>query len=120
MQLCRCLGQSLPSMEIQDFIGYTAATLTTASFVPQAWKTFRSRDVRGISLGMYALFTSGVALWLVYGLILGDVPITLANAITLALALAVLVMKLRFRDKPPAPAATPPATRASDGTTRTP
>lgn len=119
MQLCRCLGQSRPFMEIQDFIGYTAAALTTASFVPQAWKTFRSRDVRGISLGMYALFTSGVALWLVYGLVLGNVPITLANAITLALALAVLVMKLRFRDAPPAPTTTPPATRASDGTTRT-
>jgi MtN3 and saliva related transmembrane protein len=83
-------------MEIHDFIGYVAATLTTASFLPQAWKAFRSRDVSGISLGMYALFTTGVALWLVYGLVLGNLPITLANAITLALALAVLVMKLRY------------------------
>ncbi|MEY4711733.1 MAG: hypothetical protein RIS88_1183 [Pseudomonadota bacterium] len=83
-------------MEIHDFIGYFAATLTTVSFVPQAWKTFRSRDVSGISLGMYALFTTGVALWLAYGLALGNVPITLANGITLTLALAVLVMKLRY------------------------
>jgi len=93
-------------MEIHDLIGYIAAALTTVSFVPQAWKTFRSRDVSGISLGMYALFTTGVALWLIYGLALGNLPITLANAITLALALAVLVMKLRYgagvRARPPA------------------
>lgn len=87
-------------MEIHDLIGYLAAVLTTVSFVPQAWKTFRSRDVSGISLGMYALFTTGVALWLVYGLALGNVPITLANAITLALALAVLLMKLRYGTTP--------------------
>lgn len=97
-------------MEIHDLIGYIAATLTTASFLPQAWKTFRSRDVSGISLGMYALFTTGVALWLVYGLVLGNLPITLANAITLALALAVLVMKLRY-GAGLAPEAVPPAGR---------
>jgi MtN3 and saliva related transmembrane protein len=84
-------------MDIQDLIGYAAATLTTVSFVPQALKTFRTRDVSGISLGMYSLFATGVALWLVYGLMLGEAPIYVANAITLALALAVLVMKLRYR-----------------------
>ncbi len=100
-------------MEIHDLIGYIAAVLTTVSFVPQAWKTFRSRDVSGISLGMYALFTTGVALWLAYGLVLGNLPITLANAITLALALAVLVMKLRYGDGKTAGTATaaPPAVR---------
>ncbi|MDH4377172.1 MAG: SemiSWEET transporter [Ramlibacter sp.] len=84
-------------MDIQDLIGYTAATLTTVSFVPQALKTFRTRDVSGISLVMYSLFATGVALWLVYGVMLGEAPIYVANAITLALALAVLVMKLRYR-----------------------
>lgn len=84
-------------MDIQDLIGYAAATLTTLSFVPQALKTFRTRDVSGISLGMYSLFATGVALWLVYGVMLGEAPIYVANAITLALALAVLVMKLRYR-----------------------
>ena len=79
-----------------DLIGFAAATLTTASFVPQAWLTFRTRDVSGISLGMYGAFTLGVALWLLYGLSLGAWPIVVANAITLALALAILVMKLRF------------------------
>jgi MtN3 and saliva related transmembrane protein len=90
-------------MDIQDLLGYIAATLTTAAFVPQAWKTFRSRDVSGISLGMYSLFTAGVALWLVYGLTLRNMPITVANAITLTLALAVLLMKLRYGQSVPPP-----------------
>lgn len=86
-------------MTLPDFIGYLAAFLTTSSFVPQAWLTFRTRDVRGISLGMYSVFTAGVALWLAYGIALEAWPIVVANAITLALALAlaILVMKLRFR-----------------------
>ena len=83
-------------MQSIDFIGYCAAALTTLSFVPQAWHTFKTRDVSGISLGMYSVFTLGVALWLVYGLLLGAWPIVLANAITLALAAAILWMKLRF------------------------
>ncbi len=83
-------------MDLQDFVGFLAATLTTAAFGPQAWKTFRSRDVSGISLGMYALFTAGVALWLVYGLFMANLPIVIANAITLSLASAVLLMKLRY------------------------
>lgn len=80
-----------------DFIGYCAAVLTTASFVPQALHTFRTRDVRGISLGMYSAFTVGVACWLIYGLLLAAWPIVIANTITLALASAILVMKLRFK-----------------------
>jgi MtN3 and saliva related transmembrane protein len=84
-------------MQAIDLIGYIAAALTTLSFVPQAWHTFTTRDVRGISLGMYSAFTFGVALWLVYGLLLGAWPIVVANAVTLALAAGILVMKLRFR-----------------------
>ncbi len=80
-----------------DWVGYAAAVLTTASFVPQAWLTFRSRDVSGFSLGMYSVFATGVALWLAYGLLVGAWPLVLANGITLALALAILAMKLRFR-----------------------
>ncbi len=79
-----------------DWVGTAAAILTTCSFVPQAWLTFRTRDVRGISLGMYSVFTAGVALWLVYGWLLGAWPVIIANAITLALACAILVMKIRF------------------------
>ena len=83
-------------MNLIDLAGYLAASLTTLSFVPQAWLTFRSRDVSGISLGMYSVFTAGIALWLVYGLLLRAWPIVAANVITLVLALAILTMKLVF------------------------
>ena len=84
-------------MQLIDSIGAIAACLTTVSFVPQVWQTFRTRDVSGISLGMYSLFTVGVALWLVYGILLMAWPLIVANAITASLALAILVMKLRYR-----------------------
>lgn len=83
-------------MQISDWIGYAAAALTTASFVPQAWLTFKTRNVSGISLAMYSAFTLGILLWLVYGLFLGAWPIVVANAITLVLAISILMMKLLF------------------------
>lgn len=79
-----------------DTIGTVAATLTTLSFLPQAWLTLRTRDVSGISLSMYSVFTLGVALWLVYGVMLGEWPIIIANALTLMLATAILGMRLAF------------------------
>jgi MtN3 and saliva related transmembrane protein len=84
-------------MPLADWIGALAATLTTASFVPQVLHTLRTKDVSGISLGMYSAFTLGVALWLVYGLLLDAWPIVIANAITVSLATCILVMKLRYR-----------------------
>ncbi|MBU0746834.1 MAG: SemiSWEET transporter [Gammaproteobacteria bacterium] len=83
-------------MQSSELIGYLAAALTTCSFVPQALHTFRTRDVSGISLGMYSVFTLGIALWLVYGLALAAWPIVAANAITLMLASAILGMKLVY------------------------
>ena len=77
-----------------DLLGYCAAALTTLSFLPQALLTLRTRDVAGISLGMYGAFTLGVALWLAYGLMLGQWPIVVANALTLLLASVILVMKV--------------------------
>ena len=79
-----------------DLIGSVAAVLTTASFIPQAWHSFKTRDVSGISLGMYSVFTAGVALWLLYGVLLQSWPLMIANSITLLLASAILGMKLRF------------------------
>ncbi len=87
----------LPTSEL---VGYLAASLTTASFVPQAWHTFKTKDVSGISLGMYGAFTAGVALWLVYGLLLAAWPIVAANAVTLSLAALILSMKLRYAPRP--------------------
>jgi MtN3 and saliva related transmembrane protein len=83
-------------MNYTDWIGYAAAFLTTASFVPQAWLTFKTRDVRGISLGMYSAFTLGIALWLAYGLLIEAWPVVIANIITLGLAASILAMRLRF------------------------
>ncbi|HEX5340206.1 MAG TPA: SemiSWEET transporter [Gammaproteobacteria bacterium] len=82
-------------MNLERSIGLAAALLTTIAFVPQVIRSWRTRDTRGISLPMYSVFTVGIGLWLVYGLMLHDLPITLANGVTLALALAVLVLKLR-------------------------
>jgi MtN3 and saliva related transmembrane protein len=81
-------------MNFQDWLGTAAAVLTTSSFVPQALLTLRTRDVSGISLAMYSCFTAGVALWLVYGVVLGQWPIIVANTVTLALAGTILVTKL--------------------------
>ena len=83
-------------MNSTDWIGSAAATLTTVAFIPQAWKIFHSRNTADISLGMYTLFTLGVALWLTYGILLAAWPIIIANSITLLVAGAVLVMKLKF------------------------
>ena len=86
-------------MTLIDTLGYAAAALTTASFMPQAWLTFRTRDVSGISLAMYSAFTFGIALWLVYGALLQAWPIVIANLVTLALAGGILAMKLTLASR---------------------
>ncbi|KIL99944.1 hypothetical protein CCC_02733 [Paramagnetospirillum magnetotacticum MS-1] len=90
-----------------DLLGSIAGILTTISFVPQVVKTLRSRQTRDISLAMWICFVAGVALWTVYGLLLGAWPIVASNLPTLALAGTILVVKLRNMgketegDKPP-------------------
>ena len=81
-------------MTFVDALGYAAACLTTFSFVPQAWHTFRTRDVSGISLAMYSVFTLGIAAWLAYGLLIGAWPVVIANVVTLVLAASILAMKI--------------------------
>ena len=83
-------------LSLADVVGSAAAVLTTLSFLPQVLHTLKTRDVSGISLVMYSAFTAGVALWLVYGLLLGSWPIVIANVITVMLALAIVAMKLVF------------------------
>jgi MtN3 and saliva related transmembrane protein len=84
-------------MDTVNLLGLSAGTLTTLAFVPQVWRTWRSRSTKDISAGMFVLFSIGVFLWLLYGIALGAVPVIIANCITLALALAVLWMKFRFK-----------------------
>ncbi|HEV7608221.1 MAG TPA: SemiSWEET transporter [Steroidobacteraceae bacterium] len=79
-----------------EWLGFVAATLTSASFIPQAVMTIRSRDTRGISRGMYIIFTIGVAFWLAYGIAIHSLPMIFANTVTLALAGTVLGLKLRY------------------------
>ena len=82
-------------MTPSEWIGCLAAILTTISFIPQVWQTWKTRHTQDISLRMYVLFTCGVGLWLIYGVLLAAWPIIIANAVTLLLAGTVLVLKLR-------------------------
>lgn len=82
---------------ITDLVGYVAACLTTASFIPQAWMTWKHKRADGVSLGMYIIMVSGVASWLAYGVLLNALPIIIANIITLALATFILLMKLIYK-----------------------
>jgi len=84
------------NVSLIDWIGYLAAILTTVSFMPQAWLIFKTRDVRGISLGMYSAFTAGISLWLAYGILISAWPIVIANSITLLLAGGILGMRVLF------------------------
>ena len=84
---------------LADVIGYLAASLTTLAFVPQVAKSYRTRDVSGISLLMYLAFTVGVALWLAYGVMTRAWPVIIANGITLLLAAGILRLKLEEAGK---------------------
>ena len=83
-------------MAIEVFVSAAAATLTTAAFLPQALHIIRYKDTRAISLHMYVAFATGVFLWMVFGLMIGNLPIIISNAITLGLALAIIAMKLKY------------------------
>ena len=83
-------------MDVTTIIGLTAATLTTIAFIPQVTKIWKTKSAKDVSLGMFVVFCTGVALWLAYGIMLGEVPIRIANTITLILGLAILAMKLKY------------------------
>jgi len=83
-------------MDGLDVLGLVATCFTTSSLVPQVIRTWRTRDVSGISLPTYLIITVGLALWLVYGLMRGDLPLTVANAVMVVLTGAITVMKIRF------------------------
>lgn len=80
-----------------EILGLLAGSFTTAAFLPQVVKTWKSRSAKDLSLGMFSLFCLGVALWLVYGVAVNDAPIIAANLLTLLLASSLLYFKLRFK-----------------------
>jgi MtN3 and saliva related transmembrane protein len=84
-------------MSDANLLGMAAGTLTTVAFVPQVLKTWRSKSAGDVSYGMFLIFSSGVFLWLLYGLAIGATPIVVANAVTLVLALTMLVLKRLYR-----------------------
>jgi MtN3 and saliva related transmembrane protein len=84
-------------MNYITLIGLAAACGTTISFIPQAIQTIRTKDTSGISLLMYGVFTAGTFLWLLYGVLTSNIPVTLANGITFIFASIILIYKIRYK-----------------------
>lgn len=84
-------------MNSVTLIGLTAATLTTVAFVPQVVRAWRTRSTHDISLPMFLVLAVGIALWLIYGAMIRDVPLIIANVVTLVLVLMILFFKLRYK-----------------------
>ena len=82
-------------LELKTVLGFIAAACTTIAFLPQMIKTLKSRQTRDISLWMYIILTLGLLLWLIYGIMLEELPIILANAVTLVLTVSVLILKIK-------------------------
>lgn len=82
-----------------DILGLIATAFTTSSFVPQVLRTWKTRDVSGISLSTYVIITIGLALWLAYGLMKNDLPLIVANSVMVLLTFAISVMKIMFDKK---------------------
>lgn len=82
-------------MSLASIIGFLSAFCTTAAFFPQAFKVYKTRHTRDISLGMFLLLTIGMAGWLVYGLMISSIPMISANLVSLILAVYILIMKLK-------------------------
>ena len=78
-------------------IGLGAAFCTTFSFLPQVIKVVKTRHTKDLSLGMYVIFVIGVALWLTYGIMSHDFPVTIANIVTLMFAVTILGYKIRYK-----------------------
>jgi MtN3 and saliva related transmembrane protein len=83
-------------MDLTMLIGLAAGFLTTISLIPQVQKIWKTRSAKDVSRKMFLAFSVGVALWLVYGILMKELPMILWNSVSLALAAAILAMKLRF------------------------
>ena len=84
-------------LNFYEIIGLLAAFITTASFLPQVFKTYKTKDTSGLSLTMYIVFFIGIVLWLIYGIHLNSLPMILANFITAILSLFLIIMKLKHK-----------------------
>ncbi|WP_299626411.1 SemiSWEET transporter [uncultured Tenacibaculum sp.] len=84
-------------MSFHEILGYLAAFLTTASFLPQVYKTWKTKSTEGLSLTMYTIFLTGIICWLIYGIYLNSLPIILANTVTGVSAVMLIIMKLKYK-----------------------
>lgn len=84
-------------MNLITLLGLAAACGTTISFIPQAVQTIRTKNTSGISMAMYSVFTFGTFLWLLFGLFSNNLPVTLANGITLIFAMIILIYKIKYK-----------------------
>ena len=84
-------------MDIINTIGIAAGALTTVSFVPQVVKTYKTRSTKDIASGMFVVLGAGVALWIVYGVMVNSLPVILANSCTLVLVAALIALKIKYR-----------------------
>ena len=87
-------------MDVVTMLGFAAGSLTTLAFIPQVIQIWRSKSANDISWGMFVIFSVGVALWLAYGIALNELPLIIANAVTLALALLILFLKWFYQKRP--------------------
>lgn len=85
-------------MEAYTIIGLAAGFCTTIAFLPQAMKTWKTKSAKDLSLGMYAIFCTGIVLWLTYGILIQDLPIILTNIASMSLAFSILYFKIRFKN----------------------
>jgi MtN3 and saliva related transmembrane protein len=83
---------------LTDGIGLVAGLLTTAAFIPQVSKIYRTKSGRDISARMFFIFSAGIVLWLIYGVLLQSVPLIVSNAVTLLLSLTIIALKIRYRE----------------------
>ncbi len=84
-------------MPFHEILGYLAAFLTTASFLPQVYKTWKTKSTEGLSLTMYTIFLTGIICWLIYGIYLNSLPIILANTVTGVSVVMLIIMKLKYK-----------------------
>lgn len=84
-------------MTLVTIIGLLAGTLTTIAFLPQVIKTWKTKSTKDISLGMFITFCTGVLLWIIYGILVKDIPVVIANIATLSLASTILWFKLKYK-----------------------
>jgi MtN3 and saliva related transmembrane protein len=87
-------------MEAIEYLGLLAGACTSSAVLPQLIKTWRTKKADEISLGMFVIFTSGLIMWLIYGISKSDIPVIAANSLALVLYGTMLFLKLRFREKP--------------------